>query len=190
MKITQERKWAQLLVTAYQEAENSLDPSTQLGAVIVDTHGKKLAVQCNEFPRGVRGRYGPVVTFGEEGDYTHRWQRPAKYQYIEHAERNAIYAAARRGSALQGASMVCPWAACADCARAIIQAGITQLVVHKQMHEYLDHPQWVESIALAHEMLWEAGVEVLFYDGKLAPSSRSVAGNPFTVRMNGEPFEP
>ena len=60
--------------------------------------------------------------------------------------------------------MVCPWAACADCARAIIQSGIKKLVVHKQAGD--KSPEfWRQEIEIAFVMLQEANVELVRYDG-------------------------
>jgi len=96
---------------------------------------------------------------------------------VEHAERNAIYLAARNGQFTRGAIMYAPWAPCDNCARAIIQAGIQELVGHQQIMDKTPD-RWKESIDLAQGMLNEAGVkyrlidefldapEVLF-DGKL-----------------------
>lgn len=105
---------------AYQYgSEHATDPSTQNGCVLVRPDIQEVvSYGANHFPEGV-----------ESSDA--RWERPLKYAYVEHAERNAIYSAARRGIKTKGLHMYCYWAACADCARAIIQAGITRLVTHK-----------------------------------------------------------
>jgi dCMP deaminase len=130
---------------AYIAARQSPDPSTQNGAAIVNG-GVGLTDGFNALPRGVAPRVG-------------RWERPLKYSVIEHAERNAIFLAARHGLATEGATMYCPWSACAECARAIIQSGIVRLVGHKSpLHEA--RPEWAASLAIADEMLREAGVQV------------------------------
>lgn len=159
--------WESLLKDAYIQAAASPDPSTQNGAALVATHparpGGGIVIadtwSVNRFPDGVA--YLPE-----------RWERPLKYAIIEHAERNSIFAAARSGISTDGLVMVCPWAACADCARAIIQAGITSLVTHRQAHDR--SPQsWRDSIAVAFEMLDEAGVSVQMIDAVLdAPTVR------------------
>lgn len=154
-----------LLRLAYAKAADSPDPSTQNGALLAIPHEHGRAepllatLACNEFPRGV--------------NYTdERWERPLKYQLIEHAERNAVYRAAAHGICTDGLWMYCPWAACADCARAIIQAGITKLVTHKQAYDR-SPARWTDSIAVAFEMLREAGVTVSWYDGTVgAPQLR------------------
>ena len=62
--------------------------------------------------------------------------------------------------------MVCPWAACSDCARAIIQSGVKKLVTHKQAGDR-SPPFWKEEIKVAFEMLNEAKVEIVLFDGKV-----------------------
>lgn len=146
---------ADVLRLCYEHALKSPDPSTQNAAVLcVELDGELIPIRntltVNEFPRG--------VAYSDD-----RWERPLKYSVIEHAERNCIYAAAQQGVFIQQLAMVCPWAACADCARAIIQTGVRKLITHKQAHER--SPQhWRDSIAIAFEMMCEAGVEVVFID--------------------------
>lgn len=124
----------------------SEDKSTQNGAVIVDRNGLIAAADYNRLPKGVHNR----VT---------RLERPMKYLYMEHAERGAIYQAANSGFMTHGATMVCPWAACADCARAIIQSGIKRLVRLESMTNSID--RWESSVEAGDLMLEEAGVEVI-----------------------------
>jgi deoxycytidylate deaminase len=59
-----------------------------------------------------------------------RWERPAKYDWVEHAERNAVYNAARMGTALKGCTAYLNWEPhpCLDCTKAFIQAGISEVV--------------------------------------------------------------
>lgn len=100
-------------------ASLSKDPSTKVGAVIVHPRSKAVvAVGFNGFPRQV-------------AETEARWKtRPEKYNYVEHAERNAIYNAARHGMATEGCWLYLNWdpfSFCPDCARAIIQAGITHV---------------------------------------------------------------
>lgn len=162
----------QFLLIAYQDARNSPDPSTQNAALLVDEHlpldPHIICAGINEFPRGVE--YKPE-----------RWERPLKYKIIEHAERNAVYSAARNGLSTQGLTMVSPWAACCDCSRAIIQAGIKKLVTHKQADD-MSPAFWREEIDIAHQMLSEAGVEIIFYDG--------IVGCDFEVLHSGKKWKP
>lgn len=145
------KNWKDLMRQAYEFATQSRDPSTQNAALIVDDMDNIYAVGVNNFPEGV------VETL-------ERWQRPLKYKYIEHAERNACYEAASGGNAIMGLTMVCPWAPCTDCARAIIQCGIKRLVTHKQAYDR-SPDSWKPDVDLGLAMLKEAGVEVVWYDG-------------------------
>jgi dCMP deaminase len=124
----------------------STDPSTQNGAILVDKDGPIVALGANHFPQGVK-------------DIPERWVRPLKYSYVEHAERNAIYDAAKNGTATKGLVMYCPWFACTDCARAIIQAGITKVVGHDTPIHGEGSKSWQDSIKIANTMLDEAGIE-------------------------------
>jgi dCMP deaminase len=117
----------------------------------------------NEFPRDVR--------YTEE-----RWERPLKYDIVGHSEENAVLAAARAGIATDGLTMIAAWAACANCARIIIQAGIRRLVT---LRPTTAHGKWGASIDIAMTMLEEAGVDVVYLDGSFG----------VTVRRNGEDVE-
>jgi len=132
---------------ALEYAANSPDPSTQNAAVLISRDGEILedTLVLNTFPEG--------VLVSEE-----RWERPVKYHHVEHAERNAIYAAARVGIQTQGKILVCVWAACSDCARAIIQSGISCLVRYKDGG---GADAWDNSISIADTMMIEAGVEII-----------------------------
>lgn len=117
------------------------DPHTHNGAVLRMTDGLIVAA-ANKFP--------PSVLRADD-----RLVRPAKYSYIEHAERNVIYTAAQQGLSTKGATMYCPWFACADCARAIICAGITKVI---GLSHAPAHGAWQESIDRGDAMFREAGV--------------------------------
>ena len=67
-------------------AKKSKDPSMQVGVVIVGPDHEVRSTGFNGFARGVNE------------NYSSRWGRPAKYKWVEHAERNAIYNAARMGT--------------------------------------------------------------------------------------------
>lgn len=141
----------------------SQDKHTQNGALLRSARGIVITA-ANRLP--------PIVVT------ENRLERPEKYMFIEHAERNVIYAAARAGIGTHGATLYCPWFACADCARAIIQCGVAKVVGHVKPR-LCTPTRWKSSIAAADAMLWEAGVEMLFLDEPLGVS----------YLFNGEPFE-
>lgn len=106
-----EKKWALRYINlAKHIKEWSEDRSTKVGAVIVNKRNRIISVGYNGFPTGVI-------------DKDTRHERPNKYDFTEHAERNAIYNAERSlvDSTLYLDTFPCP---CVDCARAIIQSGI------------------------------------------------------------------
>lgn len=151
---------------AYLKALLSPDPSTQNGAVILrrnpDGGLERISTACNDFPMGQ----------GDKGVLLHR---ETKYKLVEHAERLAIYFAALQGGSLKGAIMVCPWAACHECARAIIACGIDSLIVHKERMR-LTHCNWKQGVKEAKQMLSEAGVAVYSYEGPVDAKSILVNG--------------
>ena len=142
-----------LLIQAYTEATNSPDPSTQTGAVIVGREGFVIGRGHNTFPTGLQ------VT-------PEMLERPLKYTYIEHAERNAVYDMAAKGVRTLDATIVCTWFPCAECARAVVQSGITRLVHH--MDAYDRSPDaWKESHKASELILKAGGVQVVDIQGTL-----------------------
>ena len=126
-------------------ASRSKDQSTRIGAVIVGPDKEIRSTGYNSFPRGVIDSI-PA-----------RQDRPLKYLWMEHAERNAIYNAARMGTSLKGCTMyVSHWPPCPDCARAISQSGLSCVVV-----ETFEVPErWAEHMDIAAQILKESGVLV------------------------------
>ena len=111
--------WDELFIKqANLIAQKSKDKSTKVGCVIVGQDNAVLSMGFNGFPRGV------------EESSAERWERPEKYEWVEHAERNAIFNAARHGIKLAGARAYLNWGGvpCSECTRALIQAGITEII--------------------------------------------------------------
>jgi len=67
---------------------------------------------------------------GAVGLIKERWERPAKYEWVEHAERNAVYNAARIGVSIAGCRAYLNWEPrpCVECCKGFIQAGIIEVV--------------------------------------------------------------
>jgi len=130
---------------AYTYSDMSRDPSSKIGAVIMDANGSIRSGGFNGICRGV------------VDDVERMTVRPEKYLWMEHAERNAIYNAARIGTPLEGCVMfITGLPPCARCARAIIQVGIT--------HVYyaaggLIPERWQDDMLVAAVMLEEAGIK-------------------------------
>lgn len=123
-------------------AKRSKDPNTQVGACIVDKNNIILSTGYNGFPYGCSD---DVYPWEREGDDT-------KYNYVVHAELNAILNA--RGKALNGARLYVDLFPCNECAKAIIQSGIAEVVY--LYDKYADSPATVAS----KKMLASAGVRL------------------------------
>lgn len=151
VKLAREYEWdTYFLGMAGYVATKSKDRSTKVGAVITSTEDHAvLSTGWNGFPRGV------------DDNIELRHTRPEKYYWTEHAERNAVYNAARRGIPLLGATIYVTLMPCCDCARAIIQTGIGTLVTvepdRRDEHRLVTTHHDVSTV-----LLREAGVEVRF----------------------------
>lgn len=138
--------------TAKTWANRSKDTSTKVGCCILGPNHEVRSVGYNGFPRNV------------DDTIIKRYERPLKYKFTEHSERNAIYNAVRMGIGLEGCTLYTTMSPCCDCARGIIQTGIIQVIVNQEIVP----ERWVEDFELAINMLREAGVEVLNMDLKPA----------------------
>jgi dCMP deaminase len=143
-------------VSYYRQLANTVklkskDKYTQIGAVIVGKDGEIVSTGYNSFPRGL-----------DDGlDY--RQERPEKYYWFEHAERNAIYNAARIGVSTKGTTMYLSCGLpCADCARGIINSGIKRIFCERV--DVTKGELWKESQERSWDMFMETGVKVCFYD--------------------------
>ena len=125
----------------------SKDPSTKTGAVVVGPDKEIRATGYNGLVRGVND------------NVAERMQRPTKYDFFEHAERNAIFNACLTGTQLKGCTIFCTLTPCTDCARAIIQAGIKEVVTY-EYKPAVDDPKntWRDKLDYSAEMFKEAGV--------------------------------
>jgi dCMP deaminase len=142
-------KWdVRFLRLALEVSTWSKDRSTQVGAVIVGEDRSPGPYGYNGFPRFI------------DDDKAERHSRPTKYDWTEHAERNAIYNAARMGVALKGSTIYVTHVPCADCARAIIQVGITRVVTDASCMEGGFAERWSDAAEITREMLAEANVPI------------------------------
>lgn len=142
-------KWdIRFLEMAKQVSTWSKDPSRQIGAIAVDDR-TVVAQGYNGFPRGIK-------------DTDKRLEdREVKYKFVVHAEMNVIYNATYNGVSLDGCSLyVWGLPVCSECAKGIIQTGITRVIMPIQ--EIPEH--WVESWTLTQTLLNEAGVKWEFID--------------------------
>lgn len=137
----------------YLASQKSKDNRTKIGAVLVRNDSRAIISEgFNGICRGVND-YDP-----------NRLEKPTKYFFFEHAERNSVYNCARHGISTLNSICYTQGVPCADCTRGLIQAGISKIIIHKQWPNLIHSPQWVESIGFSREMLKEAGIEIEIYD--------------------------
>ena len=122
-------------------AKRSKDPNTQVGACIVDDNNVIISTGYNGFPIGCSDDEFP---WDREGKMT-------KYPYVVHAELNAILNAS--GKSLRGAKIYVALFPCNECAKAIIQSGIREVIYLSD--KYADTP----GTQASKWMLKSAGVE-------------------------------
>lgn len=124
----------------------SKDPSTKVGAVIVDSKRRVLGHGYNGFPRGV-------------DDCPDRYaDREQKYPRVVHGEMNAILNSGDLGQ-LSGSTLYVTMPPCCECAKAIIQVGISKVVLPRSV-DVGNIGRWSTSTAVAFSMFNEAGVIV------------------------------
>ncbi len=131
------------MAAALTAALRSPNRVRQVGAVLVARDGTLIAA-CNTFPAGVR-------------DLDERHAGDGRFVWMEHAERHAIFEAARRGVATAGAHITSTFFPCIDCARAIVEAGIVCLDAPAPA---FDDPVWGVSFHRSQVILDEGGVAV------------------------------
>ena len=126
----------------------SKDPSTQVGAVLVDPRNRRIvATGFNGFPAGVEDRADRLEN------------RAVKYEMVVHAEQNTLMFA---GTQAQGCTIyVTPLPPCARCAALLIQAGIRRIVCPRPEGS---PEKWAEQGLIAEEMFGEADIEITYID--------------------------
>ena len=123
-------------------ARRSKDPNTQVGACIVSTDNIIISTGYNGMPKGCSDDIFPWDRTGEE----------TKYPYVVHAELNAILNASGRD--LRGSKLYVALFPCNECAKAIIQSGLREIV-------YLsDKYAQTEDTIASKRMLASAGVSL------------------------------
>ncbi|MCL4208954.1 dCMP deaminase family protein [Patescibacteria group bacterium] len=127
--------------------ERSKDPNTQVGACIVDKNKKVVGLGYNGLPRGLEDDDFP---WDREGEFL-----KTKYAYICHAELNAILNSTR--SSLENCSVYVSLFPCNECAKAIIQSGISEVVYLSDKYAQTD------IIKASKKMLTTAGVKLRQY---------------------------
>ena len=135
---------------AMLSSKRSKDPNTQVGACIVSKDNKILSVGYNGAPNGYDDEHMP---WDREGDFLN-----TKYAYVCHAELNAILN--NKGSNLENGRIYVDLFPCNECAKAIIQSGIKEIIYKSDKYNGTDG-----NIA-SKKMLDYCGVKYRKYDDK------------------------
>lgn len=152
MKVQSLLNWDEYFMSvALLAALRSKDPSSKVGACIVDDEHKVVSLGYNGMPRGL-----------DESKLS--WAKgeglDSKYLYVAHAEFNAILNT-RSGSSLKNTKIYVTLFPCNECAKAIIQVGIKEVV-------YLED-KYADTIPVlaSKKLLNLAGVKIRKYEGKV-----------------------
>ena len=122
----------------------SKDPSTRVGAVVVDDRGRLAGAGFNGFPAGVL-------------DDERLFDREAKYKMVVHAEANALLCA---GPKARYGTIYTTHIPCCNCMGLIIGSGISRVVFPRPTEDYMS--RWSASVQAAEAMACEAGVQLRF----------------------------
>ena len=133
---------------AILSAQRSKDSNTQVGACIVNSENKIVAVGYNGMPIGCDD---DTMPWEREGEYL-----DTKYPFVCHAELNAILN--RNDASLRGCTLYVTLFPCNECAKAIIQSGIQEVVYD------CDKYKGTPSVIASRKMLKAAGVKVRKYE--------------------------
>jgi len=151
-----DEKWdMRFMRMAKMVSEWSKDPSTQCGAVLVDSNKRLISVGYNGFAQNV-----------EDTSERYADRYGTKYKIVIHAEVNAVlFADSYR---LQGSCLYTwPFQSCAACAGKMIQVGVKRVVSKEPEHIDLtnanDPNRWERDFVLSKEQFTESGVEMKFY---------------------------
>ncbi len=126
----------------------SKDPSTKVGAVLVGPNRVLISMGYNGFPRGIEDRPSRYA------------DREVKYPLVVHGEVNAILNAP---AIPPGSTLYCTLFPCNECAKMIIQSGVTRVVAPAP--EEVDEKRakrWCDSHVLSTQMFAEAGIKMEF----------------------------
>ncbi len=159
------------MTMVYLVASQSKDQSTHAGAVIVGPDNEIRSTGYNGFVRGLN-------------DYkSERQIRPEKYLWFEHAERNAIYNATLMGVSLKGCKIYLSGLPCMDCARAIVQSGIKEVIADVDgIWPYSPETEEISKKSL--EMFGEVGVRVRYYSPKFVDIKKFRQGKEIPLTLS------
>ncbi|PJA48103.1 MAG: cytidine deaminase [candidate division SR1 bacterium CG_4_9_14_3_um_filter_40_9] len=141
---------------ALLSAQRSKDPSTQVGACIVDPDKKIVGIGYNGFPIGCSDE---ILPRAREGSFLE-----TKYAYVCHGELNAIVNSTKN---LKGCTLYVAMFPCNECAKLIIQSGIKKIVY------LVDKYAETDAVKASKKMCDQAGIECV----QLLPKKKEIIIN-------------
>lgn len=140
-------KWEDYFISNLNSVkELSKDNETKVGALIIDTKEKVVVSSgFNGLPRKVR-------------DDPDRLTRPIKYQYMIHAEVNAVLRAMNDGRSVKGLTLLSTLGVCCNCASILTQVGIKEVVCPPLDY---NHISCGDGYRATEKMFREAGVVLI-----------------------------
>ena len=131
----------------------SKDQNTKVGAVIVDKNNRLIGMGYNGLPSGIDENQFPTTNDTKTNSYD-----CTKYPYVTHAELNAILNTAVFD--LTGSRLYCTLFPCCECAKAILQKKIIEVVYISDKHH--NEPQYIAS----RKLFDIAGITVRQFAGR------------------------
>ena len=138
----------------YLIAEGSKDKRTHIGAVVIGPDNEIRTTGYNSFVRRLND------------NVPERQEKPEKFYWFEHAERNAMDNATLIGTSLKGSKMYTNVIPCIDCARRIVQSGILEVIVDKKWNEG-NKGEDLEHSKRTIQMFKETGVKLRYWEGHI-----------------------
>jgi dCMP deaminase len=171
-------KWDRRFLRLAEEVRLwSKDPGTKVGCVLVNDR-RILSTGYNGFPQTI------------SDDLDRYIDREYKLSVTVHAEANAILNAAKNGTKVEGSTLYVTFPPCSQCASAIVQAGVAQVVCPDPAQA---PERWRSNFLAASDLFYEAGVKVLYYtdsDLCLTETAQSAERTGSTGNSIGPPENP
>lgn len=140
-------KWHNhFMALAETVASESKDPSTKVGATIVDTDNRIVSLGRNGYPQGVEDTYD---------------DREEKLRRTIHAEVNAVLFSGRN---LKGHTIYVTHPPCAHCTAILVQSKIARIIYKPALPEF--QSRWINDMVSAERLLKEAGYECVQHPSK------------------------
>lgn len=143
-----------MMSMVYLLAEGSKDERTHIGAVVIGPDKEIRTTGYNSFVRGLND------------NLPERQEKPEKFYWFEHAERNGMDNATLIGSSLKGCKMYTNGIPCTNCARGIIQSGILEVIVDEKWNK-TNKGEDLEESKRTIQMFKETGVKIRYWNGEL-----------------------